>query len=60
VRHAFASLINASDEEVGLLSSTSEGENVVTDALDLKRGENVVIDDPRECPVVLPAATSCF
>jgi selenocysteine lyase/cysteine desulfurase len=45
VRHAFASLINASDDEVGLLFSTSEGENVVTDALDLKRGENVVIDD---------------
>src|SRR5216117_2444006 len=45
VRHAFAQLINASDEEVGLLFSTSEGENVVTDALDLKRGENVVIDD---------------
>ena len=45
VRHAFATLINASDDEVGLLFSTSEGENVVTDALDLKRGENVVIDD---------------
>ena len=45
VRHAFARLINASDDEVGLLFSTSEGENVVTDALDLKRGDNVVIDD---------------
>ena len=45
VRHAFATLINASDEEVGLLYATSEGENVVADALDLKRGENVVIDD---------------
>jgi selenocysteine lyase/cysteine desulfurase len=45
VRHAFAQLINASDDEVGLLFSTSEGENVVTDALDLKRGDNVVIDD---------------
>ena len=45
VRHAFARMINASDEEIGLLFSTSEGENVVTDALDLKRGENVVIDD---------------
>jgi selenocysteine lyase/cysteine desulfurase len=44
-RHAFARLINAADDEVGLLFSTSEGENVVTDALDLKRGENVVIDD---------------
>src|SRR4051812_3834181 len=45
VRHAFATLINASDDEVGLLFSTSEGENVVADALDLRRGENVVIDD---------------
>jgi len=45
VRHAFARMINASDEEIGLLFSTSEGENVVTDALDFKRGENVVIDD---------------
>jgi selenocysteine lyase/cysteine desulfurase len=45
VRHAFARMINAADDEVGLLFSTSEGENVVTDALDLKRGENVVIDD---------------
>jgi selenocysteine lyase/cysteine desulfurase len=45
VRHAFARLINAADEEIGLLFSTSEGENVVTEALDLKRGDNVVIDD---------------
>lgn len=45
VRHAFAQVINASDDEVGLLFSTSEGENVVTDALDLRRGDNVVIDD---------------
>jgi len=45
VRHAFARMINASDEEVGMLFSTSEGENVVADALDLKRGDNVVIDD---------------
>src|SRR5258708_39746506 len=44
-RHGFAQLINASDEEVGLLFSTTEGENVVVDALELKRGENVVIDD---------------
>src|SRR4051812_14523528 len=45
VRHAFARLIGASDDEIGLLFSTSEGENVVADALDLKRGDNVVIDD---------------
>ena len=44
-RHLFARLINATDDEIGLLSSTTEGENVVTDALDFKPGENVVIDD---------------
>lgn len=44
-RHAFARLINASDDEVGLLFSTTEGENIVVDALDLARGDNVVIDD---------------
>ena len=45
VRHRFAGLINATDDEIGLLFSTSEGENVVTDALDFKPGDNVVIDD---------------
>jgi selenocysteine lyase/cysteine desulfurase len=45
VRHGFAGLINAADEEIGLLFATSEGENVVADALDLRRGDNVVIDD---------------
>ncbi len=44
-RRAFAQLINAGDDEVGLLYSTTEGENVVVDALDLARGNNVVIDD---------------
>jgi len=45
VRHRFAALINATDDEIGLLFATSEGENVVTDALDFKPGDNVVIDD---------------
>ena len=44
-RHRFAGLINATDDEIGLLFATSEGENVVTDALDFKPGDNVVIDD---------------
>ncbi len=44
-RHGFAQLINATDEEIGLLFSTTEGENVVVDALDFARGDNVVIDD---------------
>jgi selenocysteine lyase/cysteine desulfurase len=44
-RRGFARIINAIDDEVGLLFSTTEGENVVVDALDFKRGENVVIDE---------------
>jgi len=45
LRERFAQLVNASPGEVGLLSATSEGENVVTAALDLEPGDNVVIDD---------------
>jgi selenocysteine lyase/cysteine desulfurase len=45
VRGQFARLINASADEVGLLFSTAEGENVVANGLDLKPGDNVVIDD---------------
>ena len=45
VREQFARLVNASPEEIGLLSATSEGENLVAGALDLKPGDNVVIDE---------------
>lgn len=45
VRQQFARLINASADEVGFLASTSEGENLVAGALDLRRGDNVVIDE---------------
>ena len=45
VRASFAELVNATPGEVGLLSTTSEGENVVTASLGLRRGDNVVIDD---------------
>jgi selenocysteine lyase/cysteine desulfurase len=45
VRGQFARLIDASADEVGLLFSTAEGENVVANGLDLKPGDNVVIDD---------------
>lgn len=45
VRRQFARLINASEEEVGFLASTSEGENLVASALNLQRGDNVVIDE---------------
>jgi len=45
VRAQFARLINAAPDEIGFLFSTSEGENVVANALDLKAGDNVVIDE---------------
>lgn len=44
VRAQFARLVNASTDEIGFLFSTSEGENVVANALDLTAGDNVVID----------------
>lgn len=46
LRTQFARLVNAaSADEIGLLFSTGEGENVVAAGLDLKAGDNVVIDD---------------
>lgn len=45
VRGKFARLINASADEVGLLFSTAEAENVLAAGLDLQPGDNVVIDD---------------
>jgi len=45
VRAQFAQLINAGTDEIGFLFSTSEGENVVANGLDLRAGDNVVIDE---------------
>ena len=45
VRAQFARLIGADPDEVGFLFATSEGENIVASALDLKPGDNVVIDE---------------
>lgn len=45
VREKFARLVNADPGEIGLLSTTSEAENIVTAALNLQPGDNVVIDD---------------
>jgi len=45
VRQRFARLINATEQEVGVLFATSDGENIVARALDLGEGDNVVIDD---------------
>jgi selenocysteine lyase/cysteine desulfurase len=44
-RALFAELFGAKPEEVALLFSTSDAENIVTRALDLKPGDNVVIDE---------------
>ena len=44
-RTAFAELFGAKPEEVALLSGTGDAENIVTRGLDLKAGDNVVIDD---------------
>lgn len=44
VRGQFARLVNASADEIAFLFATSEGENIVANALDLKAGDNVVID----------------
>jgi len=46
VRAQFARLINASSpDEIGLLFSTAEGENVIASGLGLEAGDNVVIDE---------------
>ncbi len=44
-RTAFAELFGAKPQEVALLFSTGDAENIVTRGLDLKAGDNVVIDD---------------
>ena len=45
VRERFAGLIGAEQEEIGLLYATSDGENIVSRALNMQAGDNVVIDD---------------
>jgi len=44
-RAGFASLFGAKPQEVALLYATSDGENVITRALDLAAGDNVVMDE---------------
>lgn len=44
-RARFARFINAAPEEVGLLYTTSEGENIVANSIPWQRGDNVVVDD---------------
>jgi len=45
VRRKFARLIHASEPEIGMLFSTSDGENIITNALNISPGDNVVIND---------------
>ena len=45
VRGQFARLVGAEPDEIGFLFATSEGENIVASALDLKAGDNIVVDE---------------
>lgn len=44
-RTNFAALIGATADEIGFVYSTSDGENIISRALDLRPGDNVVIDE---------------
>jgi selenocysteine lyase/cysteine desulfurase len=45
VRTQFARMVNATPDEIGLLNSTGEGENVIANGIGLLPGDNVVVDD---------------
>lgn len=45
VRAKFAKMVGAEHGEIGLIHATSDAENIVAGALDLKAGDNVVTDD---------------
>jgi len=45
VRRQFAAFVNADAEEIGFLYATTEGENIIAAALQLRPGENVVVDE---------------
>jgi selenocysteine lyase/cysteine desulfurase len=44
-RKLFAEMVGASEDEIGFLFSTTEGENIVVNSLDFKAGDNIVFDD---------------
>jgi len=44
-RKTFAKLLSVSADEIGFLFATSEAENIIANALDLKAGDNIVIDE---------------
>ena len=45
MRAKYTQLVGAAESEIGVLFSTSDCENIVTRALDLRPGDNVVVDD---------------
>ena len=45
LRGQFAKLVNGTPDEIGLLFSTAEGENILAQGLGLKAGDNVVVDE---------------
>lgn len=45
LRRQFARLVNATADEIALLYSTAEGENVIAQGLELVAGDNVVVDE---------------
>ena len=45
VRAQFARIVKATPDEIGLLFSTGEGENVIANGIGLRAGDNVVVDD---------------
>mgnify|MGYP003624351111 CR=1 FL=1 len=45
VRAKFANMVGAKTSEIGLIHATSDAENIVANALDLKEGDNIVTDD---------------
>ena len=44
-RRRFASLFGADEDEIAFLFNTSDGENIVANAIDWRPGDNVVIDE---------------
>ena len=45
VRAKFAKMVGADQAEIGLIHATSDAENIIANALDLKEGDNIVTDE---------------
>lgn len=44
-RETFARLFGADQDEIAFLFSTSDAENIITDSIDFRSGDNVVVDE---------------